>query len=212
MTWRALGTFLLGLSIAVPAVASAGAGMTHVVFRFVSPDIKAGSFAATSREAWRVGATYLRLEEAPNPEDGAHTLIIANSPDAWLINRATSQGQHHRGEGKQKDLVVPVFPTAEPVAARRLELGEEVAFFRAHDARMLGERTINGVRTTASQVKFSATTLTLYTRGNGHPYQVAIHSPVESYAVRYEVYETGLEPDWSLFRPPPDVDLQEVQP
>ncbi len=53
--------------------------------------------------------------------------------------------------------------------------------------------------------------LTLYVGMDGRPWQVAINTGERQWAIRYEVYEAGLEPDWSLFEPPDGVTIFEAE-
>ena len=63
--------------------------MFFAEYRFIHPEIKEGSFSATSRKIWRVGFRYLRLEEKPDPVESIHSLIIGSAPDTYIINKYT---------------------------------------------------------------------------------------------------------------------------
>ncbi|MGD8429149.1 MAG: hypothetical protein PVH31_01975 [Ectothiorhodospiraceae bacterium] len=182
--------------------------MVHVVYRFISPNIQAGTFGAAEREAWLAGSTHLRLEEPPNPEAGVHTLIVGNAPDTWYVDRLSRTGHHRRSS--ESAYTVPIFPDARHTGIRGLELGAEREYFRQHGARPAGTRIIDGEHVSLSELIFDHTILTLYIRDDGTPYQVAIQSPRATYAVRFSTYESGLEPDPSLFQRPTDVEFVEA--
>jgi len=194
-----------------------GIASTHKMFfaeyRFVHPAIKEGLFQATSRKLWRIGFRYLRLEEAPDPAEKIHGLIIINAPDSYIINRYTNSGQHIVDRAENTDVHVAVFQGVDmPEDVQKLEMGHECAFFAKHNVPSTGVKIIEGTECDVHQVTISGFRLTLYKRRDtGNPLQVGIQKGNIAYDVRYIKYQKNLSSDFSLFEVPQGVDLIEVK-
>lgn len=195
---------------ALPATAEEEA-MTRMVFRFVAKGLDPASFAATPREMWRVGTTRFRLEEEPNPDTGAHALVIKNAPHSWIVDRLSGEAIHSEYRGSDSAIQVPLFPGTPSVSVQALEFGHEAAFFRERGAKTAGSGIVGGRHATASVLVVDGIQLTLYTGDDGRPWQVAIRIGAQEWAIRYEAYETGLAIDPALFRPPEGVTIVEAE-
>src|SRR5262245_21903422 len=132
--------WLLTLLIALlaPAVhaadGSADRSMVYIEYRFIAVNIKPNSFEASVRKLWRYTDSYARLEEAPNPQTGIHGLLIANAPNSYLINRYTKVARHVVDRGPTYNVIIPVFPSEREGKLKQLQMGRELAFFRASGA------------------------------------------------------------------------------
>lgn len=214
MTVRTAAAILAAVLCAAvprPAAAEPGEAMTHMVFRFVAEGLDPDSFAATPREMWRVGATHFRLAEEPNPTAGVQTLLIKNAPETWLVDLLTGEARHAVYDGEDSEIQVPMFAGIGGEALLALEYGRELAFFRERGAKRAGSGIIGGRHATALVLVIDGIQLTLYVGDDGQPWQVAIDTGRQEWAIRYETYETGLDPDWSLFRPPEGVTVLEME-
>lgn len=204
-------SFFLGVAVLAPPAAATDPTMTHMVFRFVAQGLDPDSFAATPREMWRVGSRYLRLQEQPDPDRGIHGLIISNAPDNWMIDLHAKEAMHAIDDGDEIDVSVPVFPNVGGEVVQALEFGGELDFFREQGAKDAGSGIIGGRRARAQMLIVDGVQLTLYVGMDGRPWQVAINTGQREWAIRYEVYEAGLDPDWSLFEPPESVTVIEAR-
>src|SRR4249920_3685354 len=113
---------------------SADRSMVYIEYRFIAVNIKPGSFEASVRKLWRYKDSYARVEEAPNPQTGIHGLLIANAPNSYLINRNTKVARHVVDPGPTYNVVIPVFPSERDGKLKGLQMGRELAFFKANGA------------------------------------------------------------------------------
>lgn len=186
--------------------------MNFIEFRYISPDIKVGSFEAESRKVWRVGFRYLRLEEAPDNLQKIHGLIIINAPDSYIINKYTNIAQHAVDRSPNIDVQMPVFQDAIlPEKIRKLEMGHELSYFRDNRASETGLKKIDGIECNTFQLKYDNIELVLYVRtDNGKPFQLGIKTENFAYDVRYIQYKKNLKPDYKLFKVPEHFKIVDV--
>lgn len=186
--------------------------MFFAEYRYIHTEIKEGSFAATSRKIWRIGFRYLRLEEAPDPVEKIHGLIISIVPDTYIINRYTNTGQHIVDNAENTDIHVPLFQIQGlPDEVQGLEMGNENSFFTRNKAELIGAKIIEGIECDIYQTTINNFQLTLFKRkDNGNPFQVGIKQGSIDYNVRYIKYELDITPDLSLFEVPQDIKISEV--
>jgi hypothetical protein len=199
------------LMLCLAPTAFAEEAMTHIVFRYVSPKIKAGTFSATSRELWRVGFRYMRLQEQPDPQQHIHGLIIANAPNSWLINLYDNSGQHILDPGPSIDVHVQLFSSSPNQEVLKLEMGHEAAFFKKHQAKAAGQSTLDGISAKLYTLTLGESRLKLYLRPDGKPLQLMLEEGGESFGIRYELFEENLKPRWELFQPPKGIKITEAQ-
>jgi hypothetical protein len=103
-----------------------------------SPGIAKDSFASQPLVMYRAGPQRLRLEEAPDPANGIHQLIVTNWPDSWVVNLLDKTGQHAKDDDMVPVVHAPVI-TADPslgvpAAWDKLEYGCESQFFAENKA------------------------------------------------------------------------------
>ena len=203
------------LATGLSGMAPAGAGeqaMLHVVFRYVAPEIEAGSFRASTREIWRVGNQFLRLEEAPDPKVGLHGLVIVDAPHSYMINRYESRGVHVFDTDPDPRVHFPLFPVEGPTRVQELEFGNEQEFFRTEGARAVARHAVDGELCDVFELKMDDSVMSLFVGvTSGRPVKISIRSPEMQYSIRYEIYERLPEPDWSLFRVPGNVTIMEAK-
>jgi len=207
--------WLLTLLIALlaPAVhaadGSADRSMVYIEYRFIAVNIKPNSFEASVRKLWRYTDSYARLEEAPNPQTGIHGLLIANAPNSYLINRYTKVARHVVDRGPTYNVIIPVFPSEREGKLKQLQMGRELAFFRANGAVAALDEPVDTTMCTVLRAKVDDSEIKFFLdKGSPQqPRQVWIRNPRSEYAVRYVRYRTDLPVNLSLFAVPKDVQI-----
>jgi len=199
------------LIVAAAASAADDTKMTRIEYQLVAFGLAPDSFMAQPKKVWRVGDTYLRLEEGVNPENKEQRLVIVAQPDIWVIERTSKRGRHERDPGPTYKVKFPVFAGEPNDELTKLEMGSEIEYFRDHGAKEVGEATIAGVPCIQSATEVAGRKLSLYTRkADGIPFQVVVTVGERALAVRYLRYERGLAMDKSLFVPPAGVQIEEA--
>jgi hypothetical protein len=200
---------LLALMLCLNVAAHAQERMLYVEYHVIAPNDAAVSRAEReTRKVWRIGTKFLRFEDVPNPETGVHGLIIVAEPDIWFIDRKTRQGQHSVDPGPEYAIHFPIFARESSQKLRDLEFGNEVAFFRENGAREMAPQTVDGVLYEALALEIDDRQLTLLMRGDGKPFEIRVNVGTTGYAVRITRYDTSVEPNPSLFKPPPGIQIR----
>lgn len=184
--------------------------MLFVEYKLIHPSIKEGTFEATSKKVWRIGFRYLRIEEAADPAENLHILIISNAPNTYMIDRLTKSGKHIIDRAKNIDVHMSVFQNVDlPEEIQKLEMGDENAFFNRHNATLAGTQTIEGIECNVYKTTISGIQLTLYKRkDNENPLQIGIKQEnAITYDIRYLQYKPDLTPDLKLFEVPSGINL-----
>jgi hypothetical protein len=193
--------------------------MIKIVTRAMSPTLDPNSFAAKPKTLYRAGTKYARIEEAPDPENGIHGLIVINEPDSWLVNLAHKTGQHIVDPGPTFIVHSPVFWSAKREGEddpdkyfKDFEFGRELEFFREHNAEKVENREVEGKQCRALRVKNGSREVILLLEPTiGTPWQIDIgkDGKLES-SVRYLDYKTGLPFEKSLFEPPNGIKISDA--
>ncbi|MBI5209911.1 MAG: B12-binding domain-containing radical SAM protein [Elusimicrobia bacterium] len=214
----ALGGKALPCALAVLAGGALGCGrpegptMVRVVTRDVSPRAPAGSFAARPKTLYRSGSKLGRVEEAPDPERGRHTLVVVNEPDVWIVNLLDKTAAHMADNGPAADFHATLFPPgAAPPAIAAFEFGREESFLQAGGGRKTGEETVAGQACDRFEVEAADHRLILFLKaGTRTPWGVRVLRGAEVRAdFRYEAYDPDLALDRSLFAAPRGVAVTE---
>lgn len=178
----------------------------HVIASWITPD----SFDGARRKLWRLGDRMLRFEEPLNPKNGAQTLLVANLPDAWLIDRAHGKGSHMTDPGPTYNVVFPVFQAGAPAALKSLQMGRERTFLEARGTKDAPDEPIDGKPCKVLTWELDDTAVKLWVDADSNlPRQISMRTPKVEYAVRYDVYRTDLAPDAALFKKPDGVEIEE---
>lgn len=181
--------------------------MMRIVTRNLDPRIPRGHWAAEPVVNYRVGYTHARTEEPPDRPGGIHGLIIMNSPDAWMINRFTNTAQHIVDPGPTTDIHMPLIASTGPKpyleSTERFELGTEYDFLREKGAEA-SKIQISGTDYDVLKLDIDGHTIVLLSHeGEQRPWRLSVRKGAEVILqTEYTAYETGLEPDEALFRPP----------
>jgi hypothetical protein len=205
---RMILSLALLIALLAPAANAADRSMVYIEYRFIAVNIKPGSFEASVRKLWRYKDSYARVEEAPNPQTGIHGLLIANAPNSYLINRNTKVARHVVDPGPTYNVVIPVFPSERDGKLKGLQMGRELAFFKANGAVALPDEPIDIAMCSVLRARVEDSEIKLFLdRDSKQPRQVSIRNPRSEYAVRYVRYLTDLPVDLSLFSVPKDVQV-----
>src|SRR5258706_15494184 len=101
-----------------------------------------------------------------------------------------------------------VFPPERTAQLRGLQMGREVAFFRANGAVQALEEPIDTAMCSVLRAKVEDSDIKLFLdKRSKQPRQVSLRNPRSEYAVRYALYRTDLPVDLSLFSVPKDVQV-----
>lgn len=207
--------FLIFASI-VTQPGLAGEPMVKVVFRAEGQQIPPDSFAAKAKTLYIWKSTMGRVEEMPDLKNHLQGLIIANGKDIWQINLMDKTGRHIIDPGPTYDFYVPIIPpekssTTPPL--RDFQIGRELAY-------MTSQKVVSKLVTKDSK------SLILY-QCVREGYELSFYvststgAPTESDVYKngklisrlvYLEYKSALDPDPSLFQPPPDVTITEAEP
>jgi hypothetical protein len=112
---------------------------------------------------YRAGTRYCRVEEASDPDNGIHGLLIINEPDYWMANLATKTGRHGVDPGPAFNCRMPMFADVPDKEAAGLEFGLEMEFFKSKGATPHRGPVLQTKQTTAYQVQIGGSKLALYT-------------------------------------------------
>lgn len=203
---RTLALLLLsGITLAVHA---ADDKMLYLEYRLVGKGIEAESFDAQVKKLWRIGSSYLRFDDAPNPATKIHGLIIVAEPDIWIVDRNTNQAQHTVDPGPNYKVHFPLFASESSAKLRQLEFGRELQFFRENGATEMPAQEVDGIKCKLLRLELDGDEVTLFLKTDETPLQVAVKSPDYEYALRFLRYEPDRKPDRALFQLPPGVQLK----
>ena len=193
--------------------------MTKVEVIMQSPDAPAGSFAAKPKVFYRAGNRYCRIEEAPDPEQGIHRLIIVNEPDYWMVNLFTKTGRHSVDPGPTYNCHLPIFAYGTPQSLdeetkeiRQLEFGQEFEFFKSKGATAEKGPVLQTKETSVYRAKVGTAALALFTYGTPErPLAVALQREGKSDLFWYSGYgQVDFDP--KLFTKPENVKIEDSKP
>lgn len=199
------------LASLTPGAQAADDRMLFVEYRVISADLADSSPEARPRKVWRLGTEFLRFEDTPNPETGAHILAIVHEPDIWIIDRNKNQGQHTVDPGPQYAVHFPIFPREPSEKLKKLEFGAELKFFQDNGATEPPAQTVDGIKCKLYRLKLDDREVTLFLKPDNLPLQIEVQSAGVKYAVRFLKYDPDQKPDMSLFKVPPGIKIIEAQ-
>ncbi len=217
---RVLGSATLGfaaLFCTSPAFAATCAPqkLVHIVTVNITPGVPAG-FPSQPLSMYRLGSGKMRTEEAPDPANGIHGVIVTAEPNIWMANLYDHTGKHIVDPGPTFFVKAPIFygTPGFPEKFIDLEFGCEADFIAANALKSIRSEQIgNGhydvYRTDAGSEAIEI----LEQSGTGTPaFARYYHDGKLLVALRYDLYATGLPNDPNLFVPPPGVHYIEAGP
>jgi hypothetical protein len=185
---------------------------TKMEVQLQGPEVAANSFAAKPKTLYRAGTRYCRIEEAPDPDNGIHGLVVINEPDFWMANLMTKTARHGTDPGPTFNCRMPMFTDDPDKNAASLEFGLELEFFKSKGAIPQPGPILQTKQTTAYQVQVGNSKLALYTYGTPE-------RPLAVGRVRGEKGEIywfsgyGQVPfDAKLFAKPEGMKIEEIRP
>lgn len=206
---------IMVLTCAAPwSFAASSEAMMKIVIRDVGDNVNPASFEAKPVSYWRIGTRYGRVQEELDPDMSIHGLIIVNEPDLWMVNLYTKTARHIVDSGPTYIYRVPILSTRDFPSFLPFELGKELEFFDAQGAHKNGTETVDGQLCDRYELIRDGVRVVLYSKeGTKTPFQLDIRQGNQQLRrIRYDVYETGLSPDLSLFKAPQDVTIEESNP
>lgn len=203
------------VSAAAPAHAMtcAPSKLVRIVQTAVTPGIDPTSFGAQPRTYYRIGNNNLRIEEAPDTANGIHGLVIVSEPNIWMINLFDNTGQHIVDPGPTFNAVAPVIAIRGlPAKLADMQLGCEEDYLTTNAVKPTRTEHIGDADFTVYRIADGGDALELLERrGTTTPaYARYYHQGKLNLALRYDVYETGLADDPSLFVPPGGIKMKEA--
>ena len=146
--------------------------MTRIEVTLGSHGVVPGSFASKPKIFYRSGNRYCRIEEAPDPDQGVHNLMIVNEPDYWTVNLLARTARHAIDPGPTFSCHLPIFAYGAPGsmdeetnAIRELEFGQELEFFKGKGAVAEKGPVLQKQETMVYRAKVGTTALALFTYG-----------------------------------------------
>jgi hypothetical protein len=146
--------------------------MTKIEVVLQSPDAPAGSFATKPRVFYRAGNQYCRVEEAPDPDQGIHGLMIINEPDYWIVNLFSKTARHGVDPGPTFNCRLTIFANGTPQSLddeskqiMQLEFGRELEFFKSRGAIPKKGPVLQTKETIGYTIAVGTKTLALFTYG-----------------------------------------------
>src|SRR6185369_10472300 len=108
MNRRFLLSFIAAIVFPLAALsAEPPKAVLKITIRHTGADLK--TFAGQPRVMYIAEHAFGRVEEAPDPEQGIHGLIIVNEPNVWMLNLADYSGRHMVDRHPPTNLRLPIF-------------------------------------------------------------------------------------------------------
>jgi hypothetical protein len=205
--WAALVSLIGG---PVQAAQCAPQTLVHIVFRDVTPGIDPASFQAQPKTLYRLGDGKSRSEEADDPPRHLHQLFVVAEPDIWMVNLDDGTGAHIVDPG-------PTYISHDPAVAgegvssrlTELEFGCEAEFIKDNGLRPARVEQIGGQPYDVYRLDADGDAIEILVN-RGKPAYIRYFRAGQLVLVwRYDVYESGLKNDPSLFSPPAGVQYKE---
>lgn len=193
--------------------------MTKIEVILQSSDAAPGSFATKPKVFYRAGNRYCRVEEAPDPAQGVHGVMIINEPDWWMVNLLSKTARHGVDPGPTFNCRLAIFANGTPQSLddeskqiMQLEFGRELEFFKGQGAIPNKGPVLQTKETTAYMVTVGNTELALLTYGTPErPLAVSQKHNGKTDIYWYSGYgEQNFDP--KLFAEPKGVKTEESKP
>jgi hypothetical protein len=188
--------------------------MMKIVTRDTSPDTPSDSFGAKPKTLYRIGETYGRSEEMPDPDQRIHGLMVISEPKVWIINLWDRTGRFVIDPGPTyifRASIIPPEGTNQKPPLHDFELGREYEFLRGHKA-AVSQEIVQGKRYDVLSASVDDYVIKLLsTKGKDQPFRVIVSKGGHIVCqYDYDEYTTGLPPQMDLFKPPENVKIIET--
>lgn len=206
-----VGAVVFGLATPAAAATCAPEKLVHITVTNVAPGLAAGSFGAQPKNYYRIGSDRLRIEEALDPANGIHGIVVVSEPNIWMANLYDHTGRHIVDPGPTFFARAPVFGTDLSGKLIGLEFGCEAQFIAANASKPAQEQ-VGGAQFDVYRFEDGADAIEILERpGTATPaFARYYHQGSLAIALRYDLYSAGLPNDPSLFLPPPNVRYAEA--
>lgn len=190
-------------------------GMIRIETVNISPGLSGHGFATRPKVLYRAGSLRIRIEEAPDPEQGLHLLAVISAPDVWFVNLATKTGRHivdpDPTPGAHAPVLVGELPSNFPDDFRNLEFGCENEFFASRQAKQIPHEAA-GRKLTKHVLTHRKWRLTLVTGADDPSPQALLLSRRNKvvFALRYMSYMHSDQVDQELFTRPEGTQFTEA--
>lgn len=199
--------------LSLAAAQQAPKNMTKITTRLIEPEFASGSFEAQPKTLWLAGTKYARVAETVDVNNHIHGLLIISEPDAWLINLYDKSGRHVIDPDPSLTVHIPIFPTPGEAKMKlsQLELGNELEFFTANQAKQSAGEVFHGIGTTRYEATVSGRRVVLWIDTKTQkPVRISLVKGLETKTIEYVAYEE-LPFDSSLFQPPAGIAMQKAE-
>ena len=197
------------------AATCAPAKLVHIAVTNVTPGVSAASFPGQPKNYYRIGSDKLRIEEAVDSANGIHATVVVAEPNIWMANLYDGTGKHIVDPGPTFYAKAPVFGV-QGLSGKLigLEFGCEADFIAANGSKPARSEQVGGAGFDVYRFEDGANAIELLERpGSGIPaYARYYQQGALAMVLRYDLYQTGLANDPSLFVPPPNVHYTEASP
>jgi hypothetical protein len=187
--------------------------MMKIITRDTSPNKPSHPFGTLPKTLYRMGETYGRIEEMPDPDHGIHGLVVIAEPKIWMINLWVKAGRLIVDPGPTyvfRANIIPPEGKKQKPPLQDFEFGREYEFLRTHNATD-SQETIQGNTYDVLTVALDGYTLKLFsTKGKDQPFRVIVSKAGQVVCqYDYDEYKTDMPPQMDLFKPPPNVKVIE---
>lgn len=182
--------------------------LIHIITVNVTPGIPAESFAAQPRSLYRIGSDKLRMEEAADPANGIHGIIVVAEPNIWMANLYDNTGKHMVDPGPTFFAEAPVLGgQGIPSKLAALQFGCEAEFIAANAPSRVRTEQVGNAHFDVYRVEDGADAVEILERqGTNTPAFTRYYRGGKiALVLRYDLYSTGLPNDPNLFVPPSGV-------
>ncbi len=189
------------------AATCAPPNLVHIVFSDVTPGIQTEAFAAQPKSLYRIGSDKMRMEEAADPTNGIHGVIVVAEPNIWMANLYDNSGKHIVDPGPSLLAKAPVFGQVHPGKLAGLEFGCEADFVAANAPKAVRTEEVVDSRFDVYRIEDGADAVEILEQpGTSTPALARYyHEGKLLYVLHYDLYSVGLANDPNLFLPPSGV-------
>ena len=202
-----LGAAIFSLPAPSAAETCAPAKLVRIVVANVTPGVAATSFAAQPKTYYRIGSDKLRVEEALDAANGIQETVVISEPNIWVANLYDRTGKHIVDPGPTLFARAPVFGSDLKGNLIRLEFGCEADFIASNAPKPVRSEQVAGTQYNVYRVNDDSDAIEILERpGSGTPVFARYYQQGSLVMIlHYNLYQTGLPNDPSLFVPPANV-------
>jgi hypothetical protein len=197
---------------AADAAVCAPAKLEHIRITNVTPGIDPSSFNGQPQDMYRLGDGKMRSEEAVDSINKIHGLLVTNEPNIWMVNLYDKTGKHIVDPGPTFYAKAPIAGIIPSKKLMSLEFGCEGDFIAAYAPTPARSEVVGSVMFDVFRVADGTDAVEILERpGSNVPSYVRyFQNGAPAFMLRYDLYETNLPDDPSLFAKPADIKYTEA--